>query len=359
MKNPLVSRIIPLLFVAVTAFAQPEAHKDVVIRRGTVKAGGPGGPHFNMKMDRHGPGHGPMEMEKVAYLGVETMPVDPTVATQLGLPRGTGVVVRRVADGSPAAGLLQEHDVLTKLDDQILVNMPQLSVLVRNHKAGDEVKITYIRGGKEAAAKAKLGEREVPKLAWEGAAGAPVMHAFGHAVPMGGANTMAFTRALPGMPMEAGAFATRALPPSEAGDVMRVIGGDRRHWFGQPRVHVLRRMGGAGSTILDMTAGNFVFSDDEGSVEVNASEGKRELTVKNKEGKVTFQGPIGTPEELAKLPAEVRARVDAIGGAELGDEAGDIEIENRLLEPATKVRFEMGTPAIEAVDAGEAGMRTL
>lgn len=366
MKNPIVIRLLPVLLLAAasTAFAQPEAKKEIVIRRGTATAGGP---NFNIRVDGPGPG----EMEKVAYLGVETQPVDPTVAAQLGLPRGTGVVVRRVAEGSPAASLLQQHDVLTKLDDQVLVNMGQLTVLVRNHKAGDEVKLTYIRGGKEATAKAKLGEREVPKLAWEGADGPATMQFFG-ANAMGGGN-VAFSRAMPAMPFEqgsvtlatpgmpgmAGTMATPALPPGEPGDVMRVIGGDRMHWFAQPRVHVLRRLGGAGSTILDLAAGNFVFSDDAGSVEVNATNGKRELTVKDKAGKVTFQGPINTPEEHAKLPAEVKARIDAIGGAELGQAGEGMEIETKVLEPGRKIRFELPEPPEDDEGPAEPAMRTL
>ncbi len=349
MKNPIV-RIIPLLLLAGTAFAGPEAQKDVIIRR-HVTAGEGAGPRHSIRHERR---HGPMEMEKVAYLGVETGPVDPTVAAQLGLPRGTGVVVRRVADGSPAAAVLQEHDILMKLDDQILVNMAQLSVLVRNRKVGDEVKVTYVRGGKESTGTAKLGEREVPKTAWGFEPGAP-LQVFGHAVPMGGAHAAPFAQAFSG----ASTSASPALPPGEAGDVMRVIGGDRMHWFGQPRVHVLRRAGEAGSTILDMAAGNLVFSDDEGSVEVNASEGKREVTVKDPSGKVTFQGPIGNPDELAKLPPEVRARLDAIGGAEFGGDAREIEIENKLFTPATNIKFERA----RSIDGGErkddAGMRTL
>ena len=345
MKNPTTIRFLVALLLAtgVTAFAEPEIKKDVIIRRHAVQGEGP---HFNMKLA----GPGPAEMEKVAYLGVETMPVDPTVAAQLGLPRGTGVVIRRVAEGSPAAGVLKEHDILTKLDDQILVNMGQLTVLVRNHQTGDEVRLTYIRGGKENTAKVKLGEREVPKLAWEPAAGAPVMQFFGHSSAPVGAGAMGFSRALPATP------GVPVLPPNEAGDVMRVIGGDRMHWFAQPRVHVMRRHGGAGSTILDLAAGNFVFSDDAGSVEVNAAGGKRELTVKDKDGKVTFQGPVNSPEEHAKLPVEVRARLDAIGGAEFGAEPGEIEIETKVFEPASKIRFQLR----DKEDAGaEPGMRTL
>lgn len=344
MKNPTTLRSFAVLLLAtgVTAFAEPEVKNDVIIRRHAIQGEGP---RFNMKFAKTGP----TEMEKVAYLGVETMPVDPTVAAQLGLPRGTGVVIRRVAEGSPAAGALKEHDILTKLDDQILVNMGQLTVLVRNHKSGDEVKLTYVRGGKENTAKVKLGEREVPKVAWEPAIGVPAMQFFGHSAPAAG-GTMGFSRALPATP------GVPVLPPNEAGDVMRVIGGDRMHWFAQPRVHVMRRHGGAGSTILDLAAGNFVFSDDAGTVEVNAANGKRELTVKDKDGKVTFQGPVNTPDEHAKLPAEVRARLDTIGGAEFGAESGEIEIETKVFEPSSKIRFELRD---EEKAGAEPGMRTL
>ncbi len=317
MKNPIIARIIPVLLLATTAFAAPEAKKEIVIRH----------------VDRDGPGP-EVEKEKVAYLGVETLPVDRTVAAQLGLPRDTGLVVRRVADGSPAASLLKEHDVLTKLDDQILIDMHQLSVLIRSRKAGDEVKLTVVRGGKETTIKAKLGEREVPVVAGD----------FGFGFGTGPGN-MFFQQAMPGMP---------AMGGTEAGDVMRIIGGDRMHWFARPRVHVFKHAGDKGSTVLDLPSGNFVFSDDEGSVEVNSSDNKRELTVKNKKGDVTFQGPLNTPEDHAKLPPAVAERLKAIGGADLDDDDGDLEIETKMLPPATKTQR-----LLPAGHQPEAGMRSL
>jgi len=332
MKNPILSHTIPLLLLAATAFAEGEPKKEIIIRHRMVGAG----PNITIRSDREGPA----EMEKVAYLGVETMPVDPTVAAQLGLPRGTGIVIRRVAEGSPAAGILQPHDVLTKLDDQMLVNMQQLTVLVRNHKVGDEVKLTLLRGGKEVSAKAKLAEREVPKQAWGGAPGAPGLQFFGQNGPGGG--NMFLPHELPGM------------DGAGPGDAMRALGEDRMHWFAKPRVHVFKRLGGKGSSILDIPSGNFVFSDEAGSVEVNASGGKRELTVKDKKGAVTFQGPITTPEEHDRLPAAVKARLDAIGGAEFDDDADDIHIETKVLNPAQKTKNIMPVPS-----ASEPGMRTL
>ena len=332
MKNKLASILIPVLLLATSALAETEPKKEITIRRRVEGEGA----HMNVRIDRDG--LGPVEMEKVSFLGVETMPVDPTVAAQLGLPRDMGLVVRRVAEGSPASSLLQQHDILTKLDDQILIDMRQLSVLVRSHKAGDEVKITFIRGGKETSVKAKLGEHEMPKLAM--GENQPFMQFFNGGGPGG---DMMYRPGMLGMP---------GLEGREAGDVMRMIGGDGKDWFGRPRVHVFKHHGGMGSTIFDLPAGNFSFSDDEGSVEVNSNEGKRDLTVKNKKGEVTFQGPINTPEEQKKLSPEIVARLQSIGSADLGDDDKEIEIETKVMSPATKTKQLLPPPH-------EDGMRSL
>jgi hypothetical protein len=97
----------------------------------------------------------------VTYLGVTTSPPAGEVAAQLAIPFGTGLVVNVIGDGSPAekAGI-QQHDVLTKLDDQILIDAGQLAVLVVNHKEGDTVKLTLIRKGQTQEIPVVLGKRE-------------------------------------------------------------------------------------------------------------------------------------------------------------------------------------------------------
>ncbi len=323
MNKSIVTRIIPALLLATAAFADGEVKKEIVIHHHG---------HGDMPGDDQ-----PVEKEKVPFLGVSTMPADPTLAAQLGLPRNTGLVVREVLNDSPATSLLKKYDVLTKLDDQILINTHQLGVLVRNHKVGDEVKLVIVRDGKETSVKAKLAEHEVPKLAGDfgmpGFEGGP------------GGNMMFFHRGGEGAPEMAG---------PEAGDVMRMIGGDHMRWFAQPRVHVFKREGGKGATILDMPGGNFSFSDDQGSVELNNNDGKRELTVKDKKGAVTFQGPLNTPEDHKKLPPEVVARLESIGGADLDDDDDGLQIETKVLAPATKTQRTLPPPHESA-----AGMRTL
>lgn len=104
-----------------------------------------------------------MPMIKAAYLGVGAEPVPEILTEQLKLPKGTALAVTMVEENSPAAAVgLKKNDLLIKLDDQLVINLPQLTVLVRMHKAGDEVKITYMRQGQTQTAAAKLVEKEVP-----------------------------------------------------------------------------------------------------------------------------------------------------------------------------------------------------
>jgi hypothetical protein len=63
---------------------------------------------------------------------------------------------------SPAAKAgLQEHDILLRLDDQILVSSDQLRSLVKMRKPGETVKLSYLRKGEKAEVTATLTEHEV------------------------------------------------------------------------------------------------------------------------------------------------------------------------------------------------------
>ncbi len=105
------------------------------------------------------------KMVKATFLGITADRVSPALNSQLKLPKGLGLVVTHVADDSPAqAAGLEKHDVLHKLDDQLLVNFEQLAVLIRLHEPGDTVKLTLIRGGESQQITATLAEHEVPEL---------------------------------------------------------------------------------------------------------------------------------------------------------------------------------------------------
>lgn len=269
-----------------------------------------------------------IEKEKVAFLGVETAPAGRALSTQLGLPRDTGLVVTHVLENSPASGVLKEDDVLTKLDDQLLINMPQLGVLVRSRKEGDEVKLTVIRAGKEITVKAKLAVREMPKMAF-----------FMDGVGRGGFDRL---RELPGV------------GPDGARDVMRMIARERGNFVTGPRVHVMGRAG-RGATVVDLPQSNVFYSDDDGSIEIKIENGKRNLTVKNPKGEVAFTGAIDTPEDRTKLAPEVRQRLEKIETDTMKfEERADFEPEVIPFPPeagATKIKRDLNTGYVRFHDS--------
>lgn len=96
----------------------------------------------------------------VTWLGLAADEVSDELRAHLPLPDGAGLIVRDVGKDSPAAVAgLQENDIVTRFDDQLLVNPPQLQSLIRSRKNGDETTLTVLRKGREMKIKAKLGQR--------------------------------------------------------------------------------------------------------------------------------------------------------------------------------------------------------
>lgn len=106
--------------------------------------------------------------ERGAWLGVRVLPVQDALRHQLELPRGAGLTVDQVGEGSPAARAgVRRHDVLLRLNDQWLFHPDQLAALVRSHAPGEKVELGLLRLGGHLELAVELGE---PPAALPGAA---------------------------------------------------------------------------------------------------------------------------------------------------------------------------------------------
>jgi len=97
------------------------------------------------------------------YLGVVVEPVPAALHKQLPdiLPEGQGLLVNQVIKDSPAARAgLEPYDVLKTYGDKTITSPEAFSGLIQADKPGEEVVISYVRGGKPLTCKATLGERE-------------------------------------------------------------------------------------------------------------------------------------------------------------------------------------------------------
>ncbi len=85
-----------------------------------------------------------------AYLGVKVANVDEKVAKTFNLPDHKGVFITSVTEGGAAeeAGI-QEADVILKIDDTEVNEVPELLEQIGRHRPGDKITLTIRRDNKE------------------------------------------------------------------------------------------------------------------------------------------------------------------------------------------------------------------
>lgn len=107
-------------------------------------------------------------------IGVQTIPIGPDLADQMGLAADSGLLIVQVVPGSAAekaglhAGTERAYlgnlpitlggDLIVAIDGQQIEEQQDLSHVMQNHRAGDTVTVTVYRGKKRLDIKVVLGE---------------------------------------------------------------------------------------------------------------------------------------------------------------------------------------------------------
>jgi len=94
-----------------------------------------------------------------AQLGVQVSQVGATEGSgpQPGAQVSDGAQIQEVGDGSAAAGAgLQAGDVITKVDDTLITDPDALVATIRSYRPGDQVTVTWTRGGQTETAQMTL-----------------------------------------------------------------------------------------------------------------------------------------------------------------------------------------------------------
>lgn len=100
------------------------------------------------------------------FFGVEIMSVDAVIAQQFGLENPCGVLVNSVVENSPAdkAGL-QRSDIILSLNSIAVEDVDAFRNIMSTLKAGDSMKIVYIRNRQKDTAYAILAESSAAAIA--------------------------------------------------------------------------------------------------------------------------------------------------------------------------------------------------
>ena len=107
-------------------------------------------------------------------LGVRTIPVDPELADQMGLPADYGLLIVQVLPGGAAdrAGLrggseraylgnipiMLGGDLIVGIDGERIESQQDLAQIMNNHRAGDTIRLTIYRAKKKMDVNVTLGE---------------------------------------------------------------------------------------------------------------------------------------------------------------------------------------------------------
>lgn len=270
------------------------------------------------------------QLKPTPYLGVVTATVPGVLSSQLGLAEGFGLVVQEVVPGSPAAEAgIQRYDVLKQLEDQQLTDPSQLATLVRARGKDASVSVTLLRKAQEQKVTVKIGERNLPErrpLQNPAELYQRNIERFRDASPE---QREQMEQRMREMRERMEKFRERMQewqknPQGPAPEPPRFgggegVGGDFPPGPGPRDLLHESRPGGApqvsisqdGATTTWNTAqARVMMKDDNGQVEISSENGARVLTAKDKDGKVTFTGPIDTPEQRQAIPEELRKKVE-------------------------------------------------
>src|SRR5581483_8311178 len=99
------------------------------------------------------------------YLGIRYQPLNPAIASQLGIPSAQGgqaphgVVILQVLAGSPAGNAgLRRGDAIIAIDGNDLKDESSLAQTINQKKPGDSLTLSVLRGNQRLSVQVTLGE---------------------------------------------------------------------------------------------------------------------------------------------------------------------------------------------------------
>lgn len=265
--------------------------------------------------------------EKGAYLGVATSPAGSELAEQLGLPLGFGLIVDIVDPQSNAAESLRKHDLLYKLNDQLLADHHQLSALIRMSRPGDTPVLTIYRGGKEMQVPVKLSEKDYvasEQKSWNlppvKIPPPPSSH-FRHLLRDDFFNEDDIFNFAEDIRSNVSNMLRRSLSQDQLDDVFSNFGN-----FKVDLENMIKEHTGSdkGSRPFESSSMSRIWTDGDKVIHYSQTDNEASLRIEDKDGNVIFSGPVNTEEERNKVPEQYRSKI-----------------------PTTRITFSKETPSVE------------
>jgi hypothetical protein len=216
---------------------------------------------------------------KTGFLGVHPINIPDAVRHQLPADCKGGLMTSNILPNSPAvaAGLVK-FDIILRVKDQLVFTPEQFAELIRMHQPGETISMEVMRGTKCFTLRATLAE------ALSDPSEPAIPKASAQSQDRAARDLLDFVRKNP------------------------LIG----HSYPELTEQLLHDLGltsgpqEAATKILGKAV------DKEGKVEWRREAGKVFVKLEDSTGLLLFDGPCGTPEAIAKQPANIRERLERI-----------------------------------------------
>lgn len=233
---------------------------------------------------------------KRAYLGVMATEVDDALASHLKLDKEKCFILKRVVKESPASNAgLQKHDILLKINSEEVDSTAPLSAAVTKFNPEDKVKLSILRGGEAMDIEVTLGEN-APQLSL-----ADMKDRIKLIMPDKNNGNDIQIQILENM--------------EEMKEFQKKIRESFNNGNGGINIEIQKAL----EEMAKANQNHFKFdgsvmshintNDGEHNISITVKDGNKSAVVKDKEGKIIFEGDINTEVEIEAIPESVREKV--------------------------------------------------
>ena len=242
-----------------------------------------------------------------AFLGVVSSEVPAMLAEHLGLEPGEGILVRALMPDGPAAKAgVAVHDIITRVADQPVGSPLDLTKQVKAHKPAETIHLDLIHKGEPVGIDVTLGTRPAAVAAADPLAldelkleGIPKDLA-DRVRGMIEGNVGGL-----GLEMKFGEGGLEMAPQPQMEEAMRAM---------KKRMEqAMEGLNGQALPGINVQQGATIrMMDNDGSIELKSNDGGKEVTIRDKNNKISWSGPWDTAQDKAAAPDDVRRRVERL-----------------------------------------------
>jgi len=253
------------------------------------------------------PEQSPAPKAQVAFLGIVSGDVPEMLVDHLDLKPGEGIIVRSlVPDGPAAKSGITVNDVILCVAGQPIGSPAAISNQIAAHQPGDTIAVELIHKGKPGKLDVTLGNKPAGIAAMEPQSLGP-LNLEGLPKELAERVRRAIEGNLGGMDLQPGDDEAQMPPRME--EAMRNLKKHMEDAIGKN----LLTPDAAGNGQPQIQGGATIrMKDHQGSVEVKSKDGGKEVTIRDQQDHVTWNGPWDTAQDRAAAPDDVRQRVESL-----------------------------------------------